>query len=328
MNRNEALGAVFAAPLDPVTHENLGDTYRAAAAHWPAQACYRSALFLGSSDPGVLLKLVISQLNLGQIEAANKILVSLGELTGPLAADRDALLKHATTMPAASLATLDHNRFYRLRSLAREIRTVAGAEPCSVLDIGGGDGVLAAFLPDDDYLLVEPGTNGLSGLALPLEPDSVDVVCACHVLEHIPPGQRDQFLDQLLATARNHVILLNPFAAKDGKDQELLQLTADVTGAGWAHEHLECGLPELEVVRDYALRRGLAVSLRPNGAVGTAIALVMMDHFAELAGRQAEAQKINAYFNSLNEELLVSPALPAAWLVHFDLKSKNSSVSP
>ncbi len=324
MDRNQALSAVTASPLDPVAHENLGDVYRAADSHWPAQACYRSAGFLGATEPGVFLKLAISLLNLGRIEDARNILVSLGDLAGPLAGDRDALLKHATTMPAVPLANLDHNRFYRMRSLAQEIRSLAGPEQCSVLDIGGGDGLLAAFLPNDAYLLVEPGTNGLSGLELPLEANSVDIVCACHVLEHIPVGQRDQFLDQLVATAKNHVILLNPFAAEGGKHQERLQLTVDLTGAEWAREHLACGLPELDVVRDYANRRGLSLSVRPNGAVGTAFATTLMNHFAQLAGRQDEAKRINAYFNSLAEELLISPSMPAAWLVHFDLKSGAS----
>ncbi|MBE0565078.1 MAG: hypothetical protein IH621_03910, partial [Krumholzibacteria bacterium] len=38
--------------------------------------------------------------------------------------------------------------------------------------------------------------------ALPVPPASADVVCACHVLEHIPAAGRDAFLDKLVAAAK------------------------------------------------------------------------------------------------------------------------------
>ncbi len=318
MDRHSALAAVQAAPLDPTAHEQLGDAWRAAGAPWPAQACYRGALFLGASGPGVPLKLALTLLQLGRTDDARRLLEPLEVPAGPLADDRRALLELASATPAVPLADLDHNRHHRLRTLAREIRTVAGSSPCTVVDIGGGDGALAAFLPDDAYLLVEPDTNGLTGLDLPLTPGSVDVVCACHVLEHIAPAQRDGFLDQLVATSRRHVLLLNPFAAPGGRHEQRLQLAVDLTGAPWAREHLACGLPDLDEVRAYARRRGLAAALRPHGAVGTSFTVTMMHHFANLAGRRDQAARINAYLNGLDEELLVSPALPAAWLVHLD----------
>ena len=40
-----------------------------------------------------------------------------------------------------------------------------GAE--SILDIGGGEGCLSAFIPDLKYCLVEPTKNGISGLKIP-----------------------------------------------------------------------------------------------------------------------------------------------------------------
>ncbi len=319
MDRDAALTAVQASPLDPSAHGDLGDAWRAAGAHWAAQACYRSALFLGAEGPGPRLGLAVSLLSIGRGADACRVLEPLADLTGPLAEDRRTLLALAAAAPSVPLEQLDHNRYLRLRTLAREIRRLAGPDPCSVLDIGGGDGALAAFLPDDAYLLVEPATNGLSGLDLPLPAGSVDVVCACHVLEHIPPDGRDAFLDQMVATAGGHVLLLNPFAAPGGHHRERLQLAVDLTGAGWAREHLECGLPELSDLRDYARRRQLTLELRPHGAVGTSFTMTMLHHFANLAGRPREAARINAYLNGLEDDLLTSPALPAAWLAHFDL---------
>jgi len=37
----------------------------------------------------------------------------------------------------------------------------------SILDIGGGHGILSQFMPDNRYFLVEPSVNGISGLKLP-----------------------------------------------------------------------------------------------------------------------------------------------------------------
>ena len=319
MDRQQALAAVAASPLDAAAHAALGDAYREAGAHVAAQACYRGARLLGDAGPAVALGLAVALLHLGRTPDAAALLDGLVVPDGPDADTVAQLRALAARTPEIPLASLDHNRHLRMRSLAAEIRRLLGPERGSVVDVGGGDGALALFLPEADYLLVEPDTNGLSGLDLPLPPDAADVVCACHVFEHIPAARRDAFLDQLVDTARRHVLLLNPFAADGGRHEERLRLALELTGAPWAREHLECGLPELDVVHDYARRRGLAVELRPHGAVGTAFTVTMMHHFANLAGRRSEAARVNAYLNSLGEDLLTGPALPAAWLVRFDL---------
>jgi hypothetical protein len=82
----------------------------------------------------------------------------------------------------------------------------------SLLDVGGGEGVLSLFLPQVQYVLVEPTINGISGTELPFEDKSFDIVVSCHVLEHVPPTERFQFLGQLCTKARRHVLLLNPFS--------------------------------------------------------------------------------------------------------------------
>jgi hypothetical protein len=318
MPRRDALDALVQTPLDPAAHERLGDAYREAGAHRPAQACYRGAHYLGGGGPALAVKLTVALLHLGRVEAARELLASLDGVTGPDADVVPQLRALADRTASVPLTALDHNRFLRLRTLAAEIERLAGGGSASVVDVGGGDGALALFLPGCRYLLIEPETNRLSGLDLPLPGGSADVVCACHVLEHIAPEQRDAFLDRLVAVSRRHVLLLNPFAAAGVDHAARLQLAVDLTGAGWAREHLECGLPQLDTVTEYARRRGLRLDLRPHGAVGTSFTVTMMHHFANLAGRGAEAARINAYLNSLGEEHLTSGALPSAWLVHLE----------
>ncbi len=277
MNRGEALTLVQAAPLDPVAHDALAETYRAMGQRCAAHACRRTA----------------------------------------------AALAGRSVDPASTSwfrpETLDHNRHYRMHALRDALLGIAGGEEFSLLDIGGGDGALALFLPRTDYQLMEPGTNGLGAEDLPHADDSVDIVCACHVFEHIPPEAREAFLDKLCAVARRHVLLLNPFAAVGGNHEERLQITVDLIGASWAREHLECGLPEMQEVTDFATRRGLSCRTWPNGSVGTSFLATYVRHYATLAGRAGEADRIDAYLNGLDPDLLVSPVLPAAWFVHLEL---------
>ncbi|MCP4571113.1 MAG: class I SAM-dependent methyltransferase [bacterium] len=281
MSRSQALAAVSAAPLEPASHEKLGDVLVACGQAVAAHACYRTALALGGDGNDLRAK----------ADAGREI----------------------------SLAGLDHNRTFRFRCLRDELLACAGRSDFSLLDIGGGDGSLSLMLPDTAYQLVEPGTNGLSAEDLPHSPDSVDVVCACHVFEHIPPDAREDFLEGLVGLARGHVLLLNPFAAAGGHHQERLRIAVDILDAGWAKEHLACGLPQLDEVTDWARRRGLACRTWPNGAVGTAFLVTWVNHYARLAGRAVEAERINRYLDSLPPDLLTAPALPAAWFVHLDL---------
>lgn len=318
MDKLDALAAVAAAPLDPAAHERLGDAWREAGANVRSQACYRTALYLGGSDPALTVKLAVTLLHLGRVEAAASLLEALADVGDPDAGIVPQLCEVATRTASKPLTDLGHNRFLQMRTLAAEIRRLHGSDSAAVVDVGGGDGALALFLPGDAYFLAEPATNGLSGPDLPLPADSADVVCACHVLEHIPPAGRDAFLDRLLAVSRRHVLLLNPFAAPGVDDAARLRLVRDLTGAAWAREHLECALPTLDEVRDYAERRNVGLAVRPHGAVGTSFTVTMLRHFADEAGRGADAARIEAYLNGLADEHLTCPGLPSGWLIHLD----------
>ena len=63
--------------------------------------------------------------------------------------------------------TMNHNQYFRFISLSSEITRRAGGTELSVLDVGGGEGQLAAFIPNASYCLAEPNVNGISGTELP-----------------------------------------------------------------------------------------------------------------------------------------------------------------
>ncbi|PJA74521.1 hypothetical protein CO151_09505 [bacterium CG_4_9_14_3_um_filter_65_15] len=275
--------AVAGAPLAPENHERLGDAWFEGGRHVPAAACYRTAAALGGAG---------------------------SELERKLA---------GTRMTGDTLAAMDHNRHYRMTTLAAFLRGICSSEDFELLDVGGGDGLLAQHLPRASYRLAEPATNGLRGEALPFSPESVDVVCACHVLEHVQPEDRFGFLDALRERARRHLVLLNPFRIPGGRYEERLRAVIDLTNAGWAREHLACGLPETTVIEEYAAARGLTFTISPNGAMPTAFLGTLVSHYAHLAGRAADLDRINGYLNAVDPDLMTHPGLPAAMLVHFPL---------
>ena len=184
---------------------------------------------------------------------------------------------------------LPHNSFFRFTTLAEHIAKIADGRPINVLDVGGGYGQLATFLPDNiRYCLAEPSTNGISGEHLPFADESFDVVTSCHVLEHIPRDDRTIFLDSLVRNAREAVVLLNPFQIDGSDHQGRQQLVYDITHAAWAKEHIDCIMPRPNSIRDYAQQRGFRYEIEPNGSAVLSLALVFLDYFADRAGQRRD----------------------------------------
>ena len=235
-----------------------------------------------------------------------------------LGAAREQVESHQSGFRNAipDLRRIYHNQYFRFMSLVAEINSRRGATPVALLDIGGGQGELAAFLPDVSYCLAEPRVNGISGENLPFPDHSFDYVVACHVLEHIAQPERRAFLDQLLSKSRNGVILLNPFIVEGTHVTERLQLLVDVTGAPWAKEHLDCGLPHVSEIRDYAAERDLEFSIKPNGTLTTSLAMAFIEFFASRAGLADDWMKVNTFFNEKYMNILDSPEYPTAYLIY------------
>jgi 2-polyprenyl-3-methyl-5-hydroxy-6-metoxy-1,4-benzoquinol methylase len=150
----------------------------------------------------------------------------------------------------------------------------------TILDVGGADGALGAFLPLSKYQLVviDIDTQELrkiksssvikvagSGLCLPFRDDFFDIVTSVDALEHIPRQKREDFCRELKRVTKGKVILSCPVDSFEG----VFQGTAcDVRLSNWYRqrgkhriemksatwlrslhrrdEHFQFGLPRVE----------------------------------------------------------------------------------
>lgn len=200
-----------------------------------------------------------------------------------------------------ALDVLDVNQFQRFTVLKSYLDRLTNKGD-SILDIGGGHGILSRFMPEHDYFLIEPSVNGISGLELPFNDNTFDVVVTCHVLEHIPQDQRERFIDELVRVARKSVLIFNPFKIKELDEVSRLELVLDITGAEWAKEHLECGFPYIEETTNYIKSKDLQFNVDAFGDIYTATATVFMSYFASKVNPEA-LEKINRHLNVNYDQL-------------------------
>lgn len=218
------------------------------------------------------------------------------------------------------IRSVNHNRYYRMKSITDAVNLAASMykidkNTLSVLDIGGGDGLLNRMIPDSAYFLADPATNGISALDLPFTGKPFDIVVANHVLEHIHVSRRIEFLDSLCGMAKKEVILLSPFYIENTYVRERLTLFLKITGAEWAREHLEAGMPLIEEIRDYANSRNLDYTIQANGTMAVTMAIEYADYFAGKAGCQQSMAEINSFYNEKISGILDSEKYPNAYLI-------------
>jgi Methyltransferase domain len=306
-------------PQDPEAHCRLADAYAFRRDWVTAIGEYRTAMAVGKSEEDVLLSLTKAYIRSGRADLALLVCDRVRALAGGSSPEKVLRLRaEAEKTPIRPLNVFNHNRYFRLKTLADHVRRLYDKEEIALLDVGGGDGALSLFLPETRYALAEPVTNGVSADAF--SPKSFDVVVACHVLEHVSGDARTAFLEVLSSRARRHVLLLNPFFDPVGYVTERLKLIMELTDAQWAREHLECILPGLDEVKEFAAKRNYECKIYPNGSLPTTLSFVFLDHFA--GARKADMEKINMFYNTLLYDRLTCPQFPTAYLVEIELTNE------
>lgn len=135
--------------------------------------------------------------------------------------------------------------FARNKRCANIIQDRARGGRVSVVDIGGGAGLLAHFIPKLGYLLCEPSVNGLYAEDLLEMGVRSDVAVCVHVIEHVQRDARKGFIENLLKIS-DCVIVNCPVANGHEYKRSAQELIYKHTKAEWALEHMECTLPSIE----------------------------------------------------------------------------------
>lgn len=113
-----------------------------------------------------------------------------------------------------------YGKYQRLRIISDKIREYS--ESTSVLDVGGGDGILSAVLEENPYFIVEPSLNGLDGTNIPFEDSFFDLTVSCDVMEHIKKDLRFRYLDELCRVTKRKVLITAPLGQGNRKMEEIL----------------------------------------------------------------------------------------------------------
>ena len=207
--------------------------------------------------------------------------------------------------------------YQRNKGLASRVHALFPSQHARIVDVGGGEGVLSLFLPKCDYALAEPSVNGL--LVSHFPEHSFDIAVACHVFEHIPANQKKEFLRQMCSVARRTVLLLGPIET----GEHLTDATAliyKITGADWAREHLDCGIPSLDLITGFAAEQGIPCQVSPSGNRMSVYWSVFAEHFAGCAGKAAELRKAQSFANKCWTTDTACVAEPNEHLIELDLE--------
>jgi SAM-dependent methyltransferase len=192
--------------------------------------------------------------------------------------------------PGASWTSFD--RYARYGAIARAVRANLGPGEHQVLDVGDASGYLLAF--DDGLRPVSvdmapigeplPGARRLrgDGARLPVRDGAAAAVVSSDALEHVPPGDRDAFIAELVRVSGGCVVLAAPFDTPgvSGVEELVRRYAMFSTGHNQEQldEHAEHGLPDLGATVASFEANGMTVATAGNGNLVDWLLMMLLKH--------------------------------------------------
>ncbi|BAF59266.1 MAG: class I SAM-dependent methyltransferase [Pelotomaculum sp.] len=163
------------------------------------------------------------------------------------------------------------DRWQRYKAVTDKIYECCGnAAPASVLDVGGGDGIIKNFLKPERFNITVADLDEKAvfrarqklnlqavladGCSLPFKDGEFDMVISVASIEHVPAPAKPAYCSELKRVAKNAVIIYCPADSSDGTfqgsvfDRQYYDWYRQKFGT-WeknTREHLEAGLPCVE----------------------------------------------------------------------------------
>lgn len=166
-----------------------------------------------------------------------------------------------------------YGRYALIRDIIDKCRT--SKKKLKILDVGGRGNLLKAFMPKDEVWYLDPNIDAsdknfikADGCDMPLEDGSFDWVVSADVLEHIPKGKRNVFLEEQYRVASEGVVVVAPFFSKTVEKAEINinENFKKLYGIDhpWLIEHIENHLPDFIHIEEFAKSKKIQIQAFNN----------------------------------------------------------------